>query len=106
MLQAVAAKSNASTGSEGLDSRDLLRLLPKPEVLKVGPKGDEHQAWLTWWWQTRQYLVALDHKFDSDLKTIEENLNRLFCNLVLWKGGESPKVYNSQLRHSKCLFPK
>ncbi|CAE7449106.1 unnamed protein product [Symbiodinium sp. KB8] len=97
MLQAVAAKSNASTGSEGLDSRDLLRLLPKPEVFKVGPKGDEHQAWLTWWWQTRQYLVALDHRFDSDLKTIEENLNH---EVILSSADPPGTVIRSQQLYS------
>ena len=35
MMQAIASRSSGSTGSEGLDSRDLLRLLPKPEVFKV-----------------------------------------------------------------------
>ena len=30
----------------------------------------------------------------------------LFFTLVLWIGGREPKVYNSQLRNSKCLFPK
>eukprot|EP00439_Symbiodinium_sp_Y106_P005970 s13888_g1.t1 len=60
----------------GLDSRDLLRLLPKPEVFKVPPKQDEHAAWLSWWWGTRQYITALDQRFDNDIAVIEANLSR------------------------------
>ena len=76
MMQAIASRSSGSTGSEGLDSRDLLRLLPKPEVFKVSPKQDEHAAWLSWWWGTRQYITALDHRFDNDIAVIEANLSR------------------------------
>ncbi|CAE7302550.1 unnamed protein product, partial [Symbiodinium sp. CCMP2592] len=75
VMQAVAS-SRSSSSPEGLDSRDLLRLLPKPEVFKVPPKQDEHAAWLSWWWGTRQYITALDQRFDSDIAVIEANLSR------------------------------
>ena len=76
MMQVIASKGNGSASSEGLDSRDLLRLLPKPEIFKVPPRQDEHAAWLSWWWGTRQYITALDHRFDSDIAVIEANLSR------------------------------
>ena len=76
MMQVIASRGNSSASSEGLDSRDLLRLLPKPEIFKVPPRQDEHAAWLSWWWGTRQYITALDHRFDSDIAVIEANLSR------------------------------
>ena len=77
MMQAITARGSASaSSSEGLDSRDLLRLLPKPEVFKVPPEQDEHAAWLSWWWGTRQYITALDQRFDNDIAVVEANLSR------------------------------
>ena len=55
------AQSMASTRS-GLEGRDLLKILPKPEPFKVDKAEDEHSRWHSWYWVFRQYLVAVDAK--------------------------------------------
>ena len=62
--------------SDALESKDLLRLLPKPEPFTTEKGEDEHSKWLSWWWQVRHYLVAVDPRFGADLSVVEANLNR------------------------------
>ena len=71
---ALAVTARSSTGTSGLESRDLLKILPRPEAFKVDKLEDEHSRWVTWWWSFRQYLCAIDHHFDEELRALEGNL--------------------------------
>ena len=68
------AQSMASTRS-GLEGRDLLKILPKPEPFKVDKAEDEHSRWHSWYWVFRQYLVAVDANFDVEISAVERSLN-------------------------------
>ncbi|CAE7502067.1 RE1, partial [Symbiodinium necroappetens] len=59
----------------GLEGRDLLKILPKPDAFKCDKADDEHSKWHAWWWTFRQYLVAVDPSFDGEIATVERSLN-------------------------------
>ena len=80
---ALAAQVAASTtsggggrGSATLESRDLLKILPRPDAFKVDRLEDEYSRWISWWWSTRQYLCAIDPQFDVEIKEVEQNMHR------------------------------
>ena len=69
------ATSSGSSGTRGLESRDLLKMLPRPEPFRVDKLEDEHARWVSWYWQFRQYLCAIDSNFDSEISLIERDLH-------------------------------
>ena len=71
-MQNVQAFTSAKSGLEG---RDLLKILPKPDTFKCDKADDEHSKWHAWWWTFRQYLVAVDPNFDGEIATVERSLN-------------------------------
>ncbi|CAE7327697.1 unnamed protein product [Symbiodinium microadriaticum] len=71
-MQHAQAVANARSGLEG---RDLLNILPRPEAFKCDKADDEHSKWHAWWWTFRQYLVAVDPNFDGEIATVERSLN-------------------------------
>ena len=75
--QAVSNMSQAggSSGSRSLEARDLLKILPRPEPFKVDKLEDEHARWVSWYWQFRQYLCAIDSSFDTEISLIERDLH-------------------------------
>ena len=71
----VAQTGSSSSDSKGLEGRDLLKILPKPEPFKVDKLEDEHSRWVSWYWQFRQYLCAIDSNFDREISLIERDLH-------------------------------
>ena len=69
------ATSSGSSGTRGLESRDLLKILPRPEPFRVDKLEDEHARWVSWYWQFRQCLCAIDSNFDSEISLIERDLH-------------------------------
>ena len=69
------SQRNANRGN-ALESKDLLKLLPKPEPFTTKKGEDARSKWLSRWWQVHHYLVAVDPCFGTDLSAVEGNLNR------------------------------
>ena len=72
---AAQAAAGSSQSRSGLESRDLFKILPRPEAFRVEKQEEEHAKWIAWYWSLRQYLVAIDRDFDAELGAIEKNLN-------------------------------
>ena len=71
----VAQTGSSSSDGKGLEGRDLLKILPRPEPFKVDKLEDEHSRWVSWYWQFRQYLCAIDSNFDREISLIERDLH-------------------------------
>ena len=69
------ATSSSSSGTKGLESRDLLKILPRPEPFRVDKLEDEHARWVSWYWQFHQCLCAVDSHFDSEISLVERDLH-------------------------------
>ena len=74
-MQSMQNAQAASSAKSGLEGRDLLKILPKPDAFKCDKADDEHSKWHAWWWTFRQYLVAVDPNFDGEIATVERSLN-------------------------------
>ena len=74
-VAASVVQARGSSESRGLEARDLLKILPKPEPFKVDKLEDEHARWVSWYWQFRQYLCAVDSQFDREITLLERDLH-------------------------------
>ncbi|CAE7490627.1 unnamed protein product [Symbiodinium sp. CCMP2592] len=74
-VQSMHNAQSAAGAKAGLEGRDLLKILPKPEPFKVDKAEDEHSRWHSWYWVFRQFLVAVDQNFDAEISEVERSLN-------------------------------
>ncbi|CAE7566837.1 RE1 [Symbiodinium sp. CCMP2592] len=70
---AAAAATSSRDGPPTLTGKDMLRVLPKPEVFAASTREQEHTSWPGWFWSFQQYLSALDPGYGPDLEALEAN---------------------------------
>ena len=58
----------------GLSGKDLVRVLPRPDVFKPTSREEEHVQWRDWYWSFKQYICTLDDGFRTDLETLERHV--------------------------------
>ena len=75
---AAAAAAAAATASRDkaptVTGKDMLRVLPRPEVFAATSREQEHTAWPSWFWSFQQYLSALDPGYGPDIELVESQL--------------------------------
>ena len=70
-----AANAAADNVERGSSSRDLYKLLPKPNAFNPADRDQEVLQWRDWYWTLRQYLGVVDGKFLEDLDHVETHMD-------------------------------
>ena len=68
MLQ---AGGGASADRARIDSRELLRILPKPDPFPAKTRDEELSMWRSWSWKLERWLEAVDPGYVEDLIAVK-----------------------------------
>ena len=64
------AESGTSSSSK---ATDWFKLLPKPSIFDPKDYDQEISQWREWFWGVNQYLCALDHQYETEVRYIENH---------------------------------